>query len=175
MYWRMGLLGAGTALLTKCEVVVCPSCRKGLLDKCVFSPPKVCWPAFLSSYWNSQSWAVEIWGYVLHNQCLEAGWYAELWGGGPCWQHGDSYVSFRQLQFSFSFDKQRLLEGEIFITNLNCQVSLMAWLAVWKQDLMALGAVCDCLFKQLDILNHSLNSSMLFSRHLWGTARARLL
>lgn len=27
------------------------------------------------------------------------------------------------------------------------------------------GAVCDCLFKQLDMLNNSLNSSMLFSRH----------
>lgn len=57
---------------------------KMALGQVWFFSSEVFWPVFLSSYWNSQSWAVEIWGYVLHNQCLEAGWYAELWGGGPC-------------------------------------------------------------------------------------------
>lgn len=155
--WLEGLAHLGQALpfCCKCGVAVPLSHRKGLW-KVWFSPPRAVGPAFLFGYWNGPSWAVEIRGCVLNVLCLEAG---RLQASRLVMPLQDSSSS------TFSFVKQRLVKGEITIASLNCRVSLMAWLAVQNQDLMMSGAVCDCLFKQLELLNNSLASSMLFSRH----------
>lgn len=72
--WLQGMtcLAQTLPFCCKCGVVVPLSHRKGLW-KVWFSPPRAVGPAFLFSYWNSPSWAVEIRGCVLHVQCLEAG------------------------------------------------------------------------------------------------------